>query len=112
MPTYHFASMVDDHLMGITHVLRGDEWLPSAPKHVALFEALGWEPPAFMHCPVILGKDGKKPQGQPPKKDASTPAASSSSDASASASGETPKDSKGSSSATSKPPSSGSAGGE
>ena len=58
------------------------------------------------------GKDGKKPQGQSPKKDASTPAASCSSDARASASGETPKDSKGSSSSTSKPPSSGSAGGE
>lgn len=60
MPTYHFAAMVDDHLMGITHVLRGDEWLPSAPKHLALFEALGWELPIFVHCPVILGKDGKK----------------------------------------------------
>jgi glutamyl-tRNA synthetase len=60
MPTYHFAAMVDDHLMGITHVLRGEEWLPSAPKHIALFEALGWEPPVFVHCPVILGKDGKK----------------------------------------------------
>ena len=58
------------------------------------------------------GKDGKKPQAQPPKKDASTPAASSSSDASTSASGETPKDSKGSSSSTSNPPSSGSASGE
>lgn len=60
MPTYHFAAMVDDHLMGITHILRGDEWLPSAPKHVVLFQALGWEPPIFVHCPVILGKDGKK----------------------------------------------------
>jgi len=60
MPTYHFAAMVDDHLMGITHVLRGDEWLPSAPKHIALFDAFGWEKPVFVHCPVILGKDGKK----------------------------------------------------
>lgn len=60
MPTYHFAAMVDDHLMGITHVLRGEEWIPSAPKHIALFEAFGWEKPVFVHCPVIVGKDGKK----------------------------------------------------
>lgn len=60
MPTYHFAAMVDDHLMGITHVLRGEEWLPSAPKHVALFEAFGWEMPGIVHCPVIVGSDGKK----------------------------------------------------
>ncbi|MEQ1821779.1 MAG: glutamate--tRNA ligase [Fimbriimonadaceae bacterium] len=60
MPTYHFAAMVDDHLMGITHILRGEEWIPSAPKHIALFEAFGWTPPIFVHCPVIVGKDGKK----------------------------------------------------
>lgn len=60
MPTYHFAAMVDDHLMGITHVLRGEEWISSAPKHVALFDAFGWEPPVFVHCPVIVGTDGKK----------------------------------------------------
>lgn len=60
MPTYHFAAMVDDHLMGITHVLRGEEWIPSAPKHVVLFEAFGWEMPAIVHCPVIVGTDGKK----------------------------------------------------
>lgn len=60
MPTYHMAAMVDDHLMGITHVLRGEEWLSSAPKHVHLFKALGWEPPVFVHCPVIVGADGKK----------------------------------------------------
>lgn len=60
MPTYHFAAMVDDHLMGITHVLRGEEWISSAPKHIALFEAFGWTPPIFVHCPVIVGADGKK----------------------------------------------------
>lgn len=60
MPTYHLASMVDDHLMGITHVLRGDEWLPSAPKHALLFEQLGLPAPFFVHCPVIVGPDGKK----------------------------------------------------
>lgn len=60
MPTYHLAAMVDDHAMGITHVLRGEEWLPSAPKHVLLFEQLGWEAPVFVHCPVIIGADGKK----------------------------------------------------
>ena len=60
MPTYHFASMVDDHLMGITHIIRGEEWLSSAPKHAALFDAFGWHRPIFVHCPVIVGTDGKK----------------------------------------------------
>lgn len=60
MPTYHFAAMVDDHLMGITHVLRGEEWISSAPKHAYLFEAFGWDLPIFIHCPVITGTDGKK----------------------------------------------------
>lgn len=60
MPTYHFAAMVDDHLMAITHVFRGEEWISSAPKHVVLFQALGWEPPVFVHLPVIKGKDGSK----------------------------------------------------
>lgn len=60
MPTYHFAAMVDDHLMGITHIIRGEEWISSAPKHAALFDAFGWERPIFVHCPVIKGKDGKK----------------------------------------------------
>lgn len=60
MPTYHFAAMVDDHIMEITHVLRGEEWISSAPKHLALFSAFGWEPPVFVHCPVIVGNDGKK----------------------------------------------------
>jgi glutamyl-tRNA synthetase len=60
MPTYHFAAMVDDHLMGITHVFRGDEWLPSFPIHWLLYEAFGWEKPTFVHCAVIQGSDGKK----------------------------------------------------
>jgi glutamyl-tRNA synthetase len=60
MPTYHCAAMVDDHLMGITHIIRGEEWISSAPKHAVLFDAFGWERPVFVHCPVIKGKDGKK----------------------------------------------------
>lgn len=60
MPTYHFASMVDDHLMNISHIMRGEEWLSSAPKHAALFDAFGWKRPIFVHCPVIVGSDGKK----------------------------------------------------
>lgn len=59
-PTYHLANVVDDHLMKITHVIRGDEWLSSTPKHICLYEAFGWEPPVFMHMPLLLGKDGKK----------------------------------------------------
>ncbi len=59
-PTYHLASVVDDQLMGITHVVRGDEWMSSTPKHVMLYQAFGWEAPIFMHMPLLLGKDGKK----------------------------------------------------
>lgn len=59
-PTYHLANVVDDHLMGITHVIRGDEWMSSTPKHVLLYEHFGWEPPVFMHMPLLLGTDGKK----------------------------------------------------
>jgi glutamyl-tRNA synthetase len=59
-PTYHLASVVDDHDSGITHVLRGEEWISSAPKHFALYGALGWEPPVFVHVPSVLGPDGKK----------------------------------------------------
>jgi len=57
---YHLAHIVDDHLMGITHVLRGDDWISSAPRHVRIYEALGWEPPLFYHVPNVLGKDKKK----------------------------------------------------
>lgn len=59
-PTYHLANVVDDYLMKITHVIRGDEWMSSTPKHVYLYEAFGWTPPQFMHMPLLLGKDGKK----------------------------------------------------
>lgn len=59
-PTYHMASVVDDHLMEISHVLRGDEWIASTPRHILIYEALGWEPPRFAHLPVILAPDGKK----------------------------------------------------
>ncbi|OJU65142.1 MAG: glutamate--tRNA ligase [Armatimonadetes bacterium 55-13] len=60
MPTYHFAAMVDDHLMEITHVLRGEEWIATSPIHWLLFEMFGWDRPVFVHCPVIVGTDGKK----------------------------------------------------
>jgi glutamyl-tRNA synthetase len=59
-PTYHLANIVDDHLMRITHVLRGDEWIPSTPKHVQLYAAFGWRPPVFAHLPVILAPGGGK----------------------------------------------------
>jgi glutamyl-tRNA synthetase len=59
-PTYHLASVVDDHLMEITHVMRAVEWLPSLPKHILLYQALGWKPPEFAHLSNILGADGKK----------------------------------------------------
>jgi glutamyl-tRNA synthetase len=60
MPTYHFAAIVDDHLMEITHVLRGEEWISSSPLHWLLYEQFGWEPPVIIHCSVIVGADGKK----------------------------------------------------
>lgn len=59
-PTYFLAAAVDDHAFGITHIIRGDDWLSSAPKFVHVFKALGWEPPLFVHPPLIVGPDGKK----------------------------------------------------
>jgi glutamyl-tRNA synthetase len=59
-PTYHLAVVVDDHDMQISHVLRGEEWLATAPIHVLTFDALGWERPVFAHLPSVLGPDGKK----------------------------------------------------
>ena len=59
-PTYHFAVVVDDHLMGITHVIRGEEWLPSTPKHVYLYECFGWEQRQYVHLSNILNDDHKK----------------------------------------------------
>lgn len=69
MPTYHLANIVDDHLMGITHVIRGEEWLPSAPLHVLLYRYLGWEStmPQFAHLPLLLKPDGN---GKLSKRDA------------------------------------------
>ena len=59
-PTYHLASVVDDHLMEISHVLRAEEWLSSTPRHLLLYQALGFEPPQFAHLPMILGADRAK----------------------------------------------------
>jgi glutamyl-tRNA synthetase len=59
MPTYHLANVVDDHLMKITHVIRGEEWLPSTPLHVLLYKSFGWDMPQFAHLPLILKPDGK-----------------------------------------------------
>lgn len=58
-PTYHFAVVVDDHAMAISHVLRGDEWIPSAPIQVRLYTAFGWPEPAWVHLPLVLNPDGK-----------------------------------------------------
>ncbi|MEC9486227.1 MAG: glutamate--tRNA ligase [Prosthecochloris sp.] len=59
-PTYHFASVIDDHLMEITHIIRGEEWLSSMPKHLLLYEFFGWEPPKFAHLPLLLNPDRSK----------------------------------------------------
>ncbi len=60
MPTYHLANVVDDHTMGITHVIRGEEWLSSAPKHMLLYKAFGWEAPTMAHLPLIMSPSGGK----------------------------------------------------
>ncbi|HEX6107999.1 MAG TPA: glutamate--tRNA ligase, partial [Ktedonobacteraceae bacterium] len=57
---YHLAHLVDDHLMGITHVIRGEEWISSAPRHIQIYNALNWNPPLFYHVPAVLGKNKKK----------------------------------------------------
>ncbi|MCF7886344.1 MAG: glutamate--tRNA ligase [Candidatus Marinimicrobia bacterium] len=59
-PTYHLANIVDDHLMEISHVIRGEEWLPSTPKNILLYEFLGWEAPKFAHLPLLLNRDRSK----------------------------------------------------
>jgi nondiscriminating glutamyl-tRNA synthetase len=59
-PTYHLAVVIDDHLMGITHIMRGDEWLPSTPKHILLYAAFGWPTPQYVHLPLLLSKSKKK----------------------------------------------------
>ncbi len=60
LPTYHLAHIVDDHLMDITHLLRAEEWISSAPRHIHIWNALGWQPPLLYHVPDVLGKDKKK----------------------------------------------------
>lgn len=60
LPTYHFANVIDDHLMKITHVIRGEEWVASTPKHIALYNAFGWEKPNFVHIPLLTTVSGKK----------------------------------------------------
>ena len=60
MPTYHLANVVDDHDMGVTHVIRGEEWLSSAPKHILLYNYFGWEPPTMAHLPLIMSPSGGK----------------------------------------------------
>jgi len=67
MPTYHLANVVDDHIMEITHVIRGEEWLPSAPLHLLLYQAFGWQPPQFAHLPLLLKPEGN---GKLSKRDA------------------------------------------
>jgi len=59
-PTYHLANVIDDHLMEITHVIRGEEWISSTPKHIYLYESFGWKLPNFAHLPIILGTDHTK----------------------------------------------------
>ncbi|MDJ0837971.1 MAG: glutamate--tRNA ligase [Acidobacteriota bacterium] len=59
-PTYHLANVVDDHLMKITHVIRGEEWLPSLPKHILLYEAFGWQAPEVIHLPLLRNEDKSK----------------------------------------------------
>ncbi|MFH1790254.1 MAG: glutamate--tRNA ligase [bacterium] len=59
-PTYHFAVVVDDHLMKITHIIRGEEWIPSTPKHIQLYDMLGWEKPKFVHIPLLVNEKKQK----------------------------------------------------
>lgn len=59
-PTYHLANVIDDHFMKISHVMRGDEWIPSTPRHVLLYQAYGWTPPGFAHLPIFLAPGGGK----------------------------------------------------
>lgn len=75
LPTYHFAHAIDDHLMGTTHVFRGDEWLSSVPVHLQLFELLGWQPPAYAHISPIMKMDGTSKRKFSKRKDADAAAA-------------------------------------
>ena len=59
-PTYHLANVVDDHYMGVTHVIRGEEWLSSVPKHIFMYRCFGWEAPRMAHLPLLLNQDRSK----------------------------------------------------
>ncbi|MDR1932222.1 MAG: glutamate--tRNA ligase [Spirochaetales bacterium] len=59
-PTYHLANVIDDHFMEITHILRAQEWIPSGPLHILLYDAFGWKPPEYCHLPMVMGEDGQK----------------------------------------------------
>lgn len=59
-PTYHLANVIDDHMMGITHIMRAQEWIPSGPLHILLYEAFGWKAPIYCHLPMVMGNDGRK----------------------------------------------------
>ncbi len=59
-PTYHLANVIDDHFMKISHILRAQEWIPSGAMHILLYKAFGWDPPAYCHLPMVMGKDGQK----------------------------------------------------
>lgn len=72
-PTYHLAMAVDDHLMEISHVMRSDEWTPSLPMHLTLYEAFGWEPPTFVHLPIMVYKGKKISKRNPPISDEGKP---------------------------------------
>jgi glutamyl-tRNA synthetase len=72
-PTYHLANVVDDHLMRITHVLRAEEWIPSAPLHIITYQALGWEPPVFAHVPDVLAPVGTPGGGKLSKRKGAIP---------------------------------------
>ncbi len=59
-PTYHLANVIDDHFMNVTHIMRAQEWIPSGPLHIILYEAFGWKPPNYCHLPMVMGSDGQK----------------------------------------------------
>lgn len=69
-PTYHLASVVDDHAMAITHVIRGEEWIPSTPLHLLIYEALGWAPPVYVHLALVTDREGHKLKKRDPRADA------------------------------------------
>ena len=63
-PTYHLANVIDDHLMGITHIMRAQEWIPSGPLHILLYDAFGWKPPVYCHLPMVMGKEVDEETGK------------------------------------------------